>query len=55
MQRKLQFGICKALKEGCPGYATAWAQKGKRFDCLLTGRVFNLGTKARYNYRPTYQ
>ena len=49
-----RFGIGKALKDNYPGYAAAWEDEEKKFDCLQTGRVFNLVTKARYNYRPTY-
>lgn len=49
-----RFGIGKMLKDTHPGYASTWSEEEKKFDCLLTGRVFNLVTKARYNYRPTY-
>ena len=53
-QLNKRFGIGNILKESYPGYAAAWSQEEKQFDCLLTGRVFNLVTKEKYNYRPTY-
>ena len=49
-----RFGIGAALKAGYPKYRAVWQEEGRKSDCLLTGRVFNLVTKERYNYRPTY-
>lgn len=49
-----RFGIGNKLKESYPDYAAAWSRERKQYDCLLTGRVFNLVTKEKYNYRPTY-
>ena len=49
-----RFGIGNMLKKSYPDYAASWSQEGKQFDCLLTGRVFNLVTKEKYNDHPTY-
>ena len=49
-----RFGIGNKLKESYPDYAAAWSQERKQYDCLLTGRVFNLVTKEKYNDHPTY-
>ena len=49
-----RFGIGAQLKAEHPGYRAAWTAEGKIFDCIKTGRVFNLVTKERYNFKPTY-
>ena len=49
-----RFSIGEKLRTGWLGYRAAWEREGKEFDCLLTDRVFNLVTKERYNFKPTY-
>lgn len=49
-----RFDLGRHLRTLHPGYAIRWKESGMKFDCLRVGRVFNLVTKARYAYKPTY-
>ena len=50
-----RYDMKNILKKTYPDYLAQWKADGRKFDCILVGRVFNLITKERYFNKPTYE
>lgn len=50
-----RFDIKNKLQSAFPDYLEQWQKNECSSDCLLEGKVFNLITKERYFYKPTYK
>lgn len=48
------FDVKNILKKTYPKYLTDWKANGRKSDCILIDRTFNLITKERYFHKPTY-
>ena len=50
-----RYDMKNILKRTYPDYLAEWKEDGRKYDCILIGKVFNLITKERYFHKPTYQ
>lgn len=50
-----RYNMKNILKNTYPDYLAQWKADGRKFDCILIDRVFNLITKERYFNKPTYE
>ena len=49
------FNMKNKLRQKYPDYSNIYVNKKLNGDCILEGRVFNLITKEKYYYKPTYK
>lgn len=49
-----RFDMKRTLQNMYPDYINEWHHSGRKGDCILVGKVFNLITKERYFHKPTY-
>lgn len=49
------FDTKNILKKTYPDYLANWKADGRKYDCILIDKVFNLITKERYFNKPTYE